>query len=346
MRRKSGAEKLFCKKIAVIVAGILLLPAVSGNAQNFKVMFYNVENFFDTVDDPSTNDNSFLPNGENHWTKARFVKKRNNLCKVIAAAGEDRMPDIIGLCEVENKYVLRQLTEETPLAKFDYAIVHYDSPDPRGIDVALLYRKSSFRVVSSSPHGIGRATRDILHVKGIASGKDTIHFFVNHWTSKWSGAASEKGRTAAAKVLKNLVDSIFKTNIRANICLMGDFNDYPDSKPMKILDAKTENSGIGYLYNLAVPLYKKREGTIRYRNRWEMIDQFLVSGNLMFDKAQLRCSSDDMQIFKPDFLMEESSGKGVSLKRTYRGIVYVGGFSDHFPILLNFSGTSSKKNGK
>lgn len=345
MNRKPYKVKPLGKTIAAIVAGMLLLSSISGQAQNFKVMFYNVENFFDTVDDPSVNDNSFTPNGDNHWTKARFVKKRNNLSKVIAAAGEGGMPDIIGLCEVENKYVLRQLTEETPLSKFEYEIVHYDSPDPRGIDVALLYRKSSFRLISSSPHGIGRATRDILYVKGIAHKSDTIHFFVNHWTSKWSGASSEKGRTAAAKVLKNLVDSIFKTSIKANICLMGDFNDYPDSRPLKILDAKTENIGSGHLYNLATALHKKREGTIRYRNRWEMIDQFLVSGNLMSGKAGLRCSFDDMQIFKPDFLMEETDSKGVTLKRTYRGIVYIGGFSDHFPILLNFA-KSSKKNGK
>jgi predicted extracellular nuclease len=302
-------------------------------------MFYNVENFFDTMDDPDIDDIAFTPAGANHWTRQRFIQKRNNIYKTIIAANKGQVPHIIGLCEIENRYVLRQLTEQTPLSKYNYEIVHYDSPDRRGIDVALLYLKDSFDVISSEACKVEGRTRDILYVKGKTKYHDTLHFFVNHWSSKWGGAASESGRMFAASALKKRVDSIFAENILAKICIMGDFNDYPDSKPIKALETKPlhTNEGAGHLYNMSLHLQDNKEGSIKFQNKWELIDLFFVSGNLLFNKTGLTCSSGSIEIFKADFLLETKTGEGDSPKRTYRGPVYVGGFSDHLPVILTLS---------
>jgi predicted extracellular nuclease len=325
-----------------IPAILLMLLFALGNclrAQEFRVMLYNVENFFDTRNDPDTNDDAFTPTGDNHWTQYRFIQKRNNIYKVIIAANKGRMPHIIGLCEVENRYVLEQLIKQTPLSKYNYGIVHYNSPDRRGIDVALLYLKNSFEVIASHSCPTPMKTRDILYVKGKTRDNDTLHFFVNHFPSKWGGATSEVSRILVAKVLKGHVDSLFNENRNANICVMGDFNDYPDSKPVRVLDAKPlhANVGNGYLYNMSLHLQDNKQGSIRFQNRWELIDLFFVSGNLLFNKTGLTCSAGSIEIFKDDFLMETTTTEGLMLKRTYRGPVYVGGFSDHLPVILSFS---------
>ncbi|MDR0559828.1 MAG: endonuclease [Prevotellaceae bacterium] len=319
---------------------LFLMPFSTGEvySQVFKIMFYNVENFFDTENDPHTNDDNFTPQGENHWTRERFIKKRNNICKVTVAAGKGHMPDIIGLCEVENRYVLRQLVEETPLAKYEYDIVHYNSPDRRGIDAALLYCKKSFTVLTSKTYRIKELqTRDILYVKGYTAGNDTLHLFVNHWSSKWGGAESENSRMFAAKTLKNVVDSVFTTDINAKICIMGDFNDYPDSNPIKYLGAKAKNEGKGRLYNLSQHLQEDGQGSIKYQNRWELIDLFFVSESLMTGKKGLQCTFNDIEIFSPEFLMEKTTDGGFAPKRTYKGLRYAGGFSDHLPVILTFN---------
>jgi hypothetical protein len=303
-------------------------------------MFYNVENFFDVENDPDTNDDTFTPTGVNRWNKHRFIQKRNNIYKTIIAANKGSIPHIIGLCEVENRYVLRQLTEYTPLSKYNYGIVHYDSPDRRGIDVALLYLKDSFEIIASYPCKTHLKTRDILYVKGKTNDNDTLHFFVNHFPSKWGGADSEDSRILVATVLKNVVDSIFNENRNANICVMGDFNDYPDSKSIKVMDAKPLHANVGnaYLYNMSLHLQDDKQGSIVFRNRWELIDLFFVSGNLLFNETGLRCSAGSIEIFKSDFLLETAvAGEVETPKRTYRGPVYVGGFSDHLPVILVFS---------
>jgi predicted extracellular nuclease len=319
---------------------LLLFVAVNNLcSQEFRVMFYNVENFFDIQNDPNTNDDDFTPTGANHWNKNRFIQKRNNIYKTIIAANKGKVPHIVGLCEVENRYVLRQLTEQTPLSKYNYGIVHYDSPDRRGIDVALLYLKDSFEIIASKAYKtLPLQTRDILYVKGRTNDNDTLHFFVNHFPSKSGGAASENNRILVAKALKLVVDSIFLENSNANICVMGDFNDYPDSKPIKVMDVKPLNvyEGNGYLYNMSLHLQDEKQGSIKFQNKWELIDLFFVSGNLLFNRTGWTCSADNIEIFKAGFLLETVTGEGESPKRTYRGPAYMGGFSDHLPVILTF----------
>jgi endonuclease/exonuclease/phosphatase family metal-dependent hydrolase len=323
----------------IILLVLLFAPINNLYSQEFRVMFYNVENFFDLENDPDTNDDDFTPTGVNRWNRQRFIQKRNNIYKTIIAANRGKVPHIIGLCEIENRYVLRQLTEQTPLSKFDYGIVHYDSPDHRGIDVALLYLKDSFEIIASHAYKMPLRTRDILYVKGKSNYNDTLHFFVNHLPSKWGGAVSEDSRILVTKILKQLADSIFNENRNANICMMGDFNDYPDSKSIKILGTKPldTNEGNGYLYNMSLHLQDDKQGSIKYQNKWELIDLFFVSGNLLFGKTGLTCSASSIEIFKADFLLERVTGEGESPRRTYRGPIYVGGFSDHLPVILTFS---------
>jgi predicted extracellular nuclease len=324
---------------AILIVLVLFLSVNNLCAQEFRVMFYNVENFFDTQNDPNTNDDDFTPSGANHWNRNRFIQKRNNIYKTVIAANRGKIPHIIGLCEIENRYVLRQLTEQTPLSKYNYGIVHYDSPDRRGIDVALLYLKDSFEVITSKAYKTPPLhTRDILYVKGRTADNDTLHFFVNHFPSKWGGAPSENSRILVAKVLKHVVDSIFLENCNANICAMGDFNDYPDSKTVKTMDVKPPdvNEGNGSLYNMSLHLQDDKQGSIKFQNKWELIDLFFVSGNLLFNQAGLTCSADNIEIFKAGFLLETVIGEGESPKRTYRGPAYMGGFSDHLPVILTF----------
>lgn len=297
-------------------------------------MFWNLENYFDPFDDPATSDDEFTPFGEKYWSWKKFVTKRNGIAKVIISTGNHYMnyPSLIALAEVENRFVLEQLVRSTPLALVNYGVIHRDSPDERGIDVALLYRKEVFRPISVEYMNIhlpdsSSKTRLILYVKGVLEDLDTLHIFVNHWPSKFGGEAiSRPKRMAAVETLKAKCDSIFVNNDRANIILAGDFNDTPDSQ---IFDKLCN------FFNLSRKFLDTGEGTIRYKGRWELIDQFFVSENLMNASEPIFCDSSSMRIYRPGFLMEKDNEfLGERPKRSYIGSRYNGGISDHLPIIL------------
>jgi predicted extracellular nuclease len=307
-------------------------------------MFFNTENYFDTFDDNKTLDDDFTPTGSYHWTWEKFLSKRDALAKIIIATGEGKVPSIVGLCEIENRFVLNQLVNETPLAKFDYRIVHRDSPDSRGIDVALLYNPADFRLLYQNFYAVSQSfkTREILYAKGIFCETDTLHVFVNHFPSKRGGAkTSEPRRIAAACELKRLYDSIINANSNANILIMGDFNDTPDSETIiKTLQAKDNFDKInGYdLYNLALPPAKKGEGTIKFQGVWEFIDLMFVSGNMLADTNKLSCSQSDFKIYQAPYLFEKDSAYiGKKPKRTFTGMKYNGGISDHLPVYIQLN---------
>lgn len=292
------------------------------------VMFFNTENYFDPFDDSLKLDNEFTPEGSMHWTWKRFQQKANHLYKVFMAAGEWDPPDLIGLAEVENYWVLHYLIKETPFGKFDYGIVHYESPDRRGIDVALLYRKKHVRVLSSRvvpvffPDHPEKKTRDILSVLLVSRG-DTLSCFVNHWPSRRGGyLESEPYRLQAARSLKQAVDSVRNVEPLRKILIMGDFNDEPSDSSLLLIKSK-EN-----LINFMEPMFQKKDGTLYFGRQWWMFDQFLVSKNL----AE---SVKEVQIFRPAFLLDRDKGE-IPL-RTYSGMRYFGGFSDHLPVLLKLS---------
>ena len=253
---------------------------------DFRIMFYNVENLFDTFDDTLKNDEEFLPNGDRYWNKSKYYKKLNNIGKVITAVGGWEPPEVIGLCEIENRYVLDGITKFSALSKFKYRIIHEESPDQRGIDVALLYQQDKFtpiyfKAIPINFPDASRKTRDILYVKGKTTKNDTLHIFVNHWPSRWGGQLnSESKRIFVAGVLKNFVDSIFDSNPKSNIIITGDFNDEPDDKSLlENLLAKKEYTDIksNELYNLSSYLQKaKGLGSHKYQGNWGMLDQFIV----------------------------------------------------------------------
>lgn len=301
----------------------------------FKAMFYNVENLFDYFDDSTKNDNEFLPQSDKYWTKQRFQTKLSRIAKVIVALGEMQPPDIVGMCEVENSYCLFQMCNNSILSPLDYKYIHYESPDKRGIDVALLYRPELFEPISSHPIRIHNTsegslyTRDILYVKAFSESlKDTIHVFVNHWPSRRGGKAqSENKRTTAASRLRTVVDSILTITPSSNILIMGDFNDEPHNK--SIVDVlNVDINATDFTSQLFWIKDRFNPGTHKYQGHWAMLDNFFVS-------RHLKELDPKTQIAQFEFLLKDDPRYvGSKPFRTYQAVRYMDGYSDHLPILL------------
>ena len=297
-------------------------------ADTLRVMFWNLENFFDYKNDSlSASDEEFSARGARHWTKKRFQTKCNAVAKGILWAGSEDggLPDAIGFAEVENAFVLRRLVQTTALRKLDYRIVHFESPDPRGIDVTLLYRPSRLLLADAKPCHLYQndsimRTRDILLARFHRADGADIAFLVNHHPSKYGGVEeSEPRRRAAVERLAFLADSLRREGVE-NIVAMGDFNDTPDNPVYGLLEP--------FLVNLGLPLHQNGEGTIKYDGAWELIDLFFVSPPLGDASA--------MKILQLPFLMTKDTGHaGTKPLRTYSGPRYLGGVSDHCPVWLN-----------
>ena len=311
---------------ASLWAAFLLM--VTAPSDSLRVMFWNLENFFDYRNGAfNTSDEEFSARGARHWTQRRFQTKCNAVAKGILWAGsqEGGLPDVIGLAEIENSFVLRRLLQTTALWKLDYQIVHFDSPDPRGIDVGLLYRRSRLQLVDAKPcHLYGpdstiMATRDILLARFLSAERRDVVFLVNHHPSKYGGAEESEGRRRiAVERLRFLADSLRSLGVRCQVA-MGDFNDTPDNPVYMLLEPT--------LHNLATPLHQKGLGSIKYDGEWELIDLFFVSDGL---------NSSAMKILQIPFLMTEDSGHaGTKPLRTYSGPRYLGGVSDHCPIWVS-----------
>lgn len=311
----------------------------SKSGQYARVLFYNVENLFDTIDTDGVNDAEFLPESDKQWNTERYYDKLTKLSKVISSADTGYYPDIIGLCEVENKAVIEDLISTELLKKEGYKILHQNSPDKRGIDVGLVYTKeyqplkTSFILVDLP--GNRSHTRDILYSKGILY-SDTVHLFVNHWPSRYGGKEiSDPKRAFAAQVLRTTIDSIQKTNKDPRVIIMGDFNDYPsDSSLSMVLNAKAlVGDNPNELINLAWDADANDLGSYNYKGDWGTLDQFIVSANL-FDKGLLSVDASSYIIVKKDWMLYTNSKGEKSPSRTYGGKNYYGGYSDHLPILL------------
>ena len=311
--------------------------------RGLRIMFYNVENLFDTFDDPAKEDDQFTSKGEKNWNHYRYKEKLNNIAKTIIAVGGWEPPDIVGLCEVENLHVLLDLVSKTPLRKFGYRVIHKNSPDPRGIDNALLYLPDKLEKINSGLLRIGTIgtkeeflTRDILHASFSFMPKDTIQFFVNHWPSRFGGKSfSEHRRIEVANALKVHIDSIQSLNREAKLILMGDFNDEPgDPSISDVLNAQPLTNTIydSGLYNLSYEDYRDGKGTITYKDidvTWYLFDQIIVSGALINGRG-LKINGRKNHIFKADWLIK--NGRPF---RAYQAPIYRGGFSDHLPIFLD-----------
>jgi len=303
------------------------------------VGMYNLENFFDTIDE-ANDDAEFLPTSKGQWTSPRYQTKVSHMAKVIAAMNDGQSPDLLGLSEVENQLVLEDLIRDPQIAG-RFQIVHYESPDARGIDVALLYKPDKFKVAASKPIRVTLPddstfkTRDILWVTGLVKGKDTLNVFVNHWPSRRGGEKeSEPKREAAAKTLRTYVDAL-RQNPKSRIVIVGDFNDEPTNESIStVLGALPglRDKCATCLYDPMFELKKQKLGSYFYDNGWDMIDQVIFTENLA-DKSYFKGDLSNVVIFQQDWMMftDEKTGKSRP-NRTYAGPIYKGGYSDHLPV--------------
>lgn len=333
-----------------IAITIVSISAVYAQKENYKpslIGFYNLENFYDTVNNTKIDDEEFLPNSERHYNTRIFLDKVERLTDVISQLGTDVNPDglaLLGVAEIENDTVLTALIKHKRLKDRNLKIVHYDSPDMRGIDVGLLYNPKYFTPVYSAPLFVklpggskdSYFTRDILYVKGIMDG-DTIHVMVGHWPSRSGGEErSIPARAAAAGVVKRIVDSLMVINIKSKIVIMGDLNDDPISPSLtKVLNAKGSTSGLkdGGLYNPWYDFYKRGIGTIAYQDSWGLFDQVVIS-KAWIDKDQAGYHFYKANIFNKEFLVQQTGKYKGYPKRTWDGTTYNYGYSDHFPVFV------------
>ena len=310
--------------------------------ESMTVMFYNTENMFDTDDDPQKDDDAYTPAGDYHWTVSRYWEKLDAVSKVIVAADEDQAPALVGLSEVENEVVLKDLTARSALKAADYRYVMTDSPDRRGIDVALMYRRSYFRLigfeslrVNLRPYG-GGATRDVLHVTGLLENFDTLDVYVCHWPSRYNGAEqTEALRMCAARTVRASVDSIFSVRRKPYVIIMGDLNDGPDNASIREgLMAKPFSGSAGLDdRNLVTVMDPIDDGSYKYEGAWDKYDQFIVSASLL---NGLGCTEVmGTEIMNQTFLLtDDNTYGGVKPFRTYNGRRHQGGYSDHLPIKM------------
>ncbi len=333
------------------IALYLLLPAVLfAQPKQYKIAavgFYNLENLFDTINNPLTNDEDFLPSGAYRYNTAVYVEKQANMARVIADMGAELTPDgvaILGVAEVENRDVLEDLVKQKAIAGRNYQIVHFDSPDPRGIDVALLYQAKYYTVLGARPipmtvyeeGGEARGTRDILLVSGLFDG-DPLHVLVNHWPSRRGGeAATRPLRNAAALVCKNVADSITAADPKAKIIIMGDLNDDPVSPSVRqVLQAKADKNDIrkGGFFNPFYEFYRKGLGTLAYQDSWNLFDQIILSHTLVDPKTG-GYQYYQAKVFNAPYLIQQTGQYKGYPHRTYSGNTYIGGYSDHFPTFV------------
>ncbi|MDL2227649.1 hypothetical protein LJC25_01285 [Bacteroidales bacterium OttesenSCG-928-K03] len=325
------------KKICLILFLLTFGLSCFSNDSIFRVCFYNFENLFDTFDDPNKNDDDFTPRGIKGWSSKKFKNKLNNLYKLVIALNCENPAAVIGICEVENKFVLDKLLNDTPLKKLAYSYIHYESNDPRGIDVALLYRPDIIEfnrhkaIPVIMPGDTVARTRDILYAVGKITDEE-LHFFVCHFPSRYGGVgATVEKRNFVASFLRSKVDSILEFDPTAKIILMGDFNDDPDD-----VSIKTHLCG-DKLINLMDELSRKSEiGTLKHGAVWSFFDQIIVTQNLLqSEDNRLYIKDSKAQIANFDFLfMDDLKFGGKKLFRTFNGAQYLGGFSDHLPVFV------------
>ncbi len=335
----------------ILLAFLLLAvcPKADAQKQPYAVVFYNLENLFDTIPSPGVFDREFTPGGSKVWNSSKYWKKIGNIEQVFfeIAKTVKSYPAVIGVCELENRNVLEDVVAAPKLAKANYDIVHYDSPDARGVDVALLYRPDMFKVEGSKslrvtlPGQPDFKTRDVLMVWGLMGG-ERFCFFVNHWPSRLGGqAASESKRVEAAKVVRRAVDSISGVYPDMKVVIMGDLNDDPVCRSLtEGLGAKGKPSEVkaGDLFNPYVAMFKAGYGTLAYQDGWNLFDNMVVNENLLnasSGKLKLRKHGKFYgYIFDRPFLHQQSGRyKGYPL-RTFVGDTFQGGYSDHFPVYL------------
>jgi hypothetical protein len=308
------------------------------------VAFYNLENLFDTIDNDNVNDAEYLPNGANKWNSMKYNAKLQRMSYAISQIAVDQVPMgavLLGVCEIENRLVLDDLVKQPAIKDRSYQIVHYDGPDRRGVDVALLYNPRYFTVSNSKSYRLvtedeNFRSRDQLMVSGYLQ-KEKVHVIVNHWPSRYGGEMSSRPkRVAAAKLTRSIVDSLYKSDPKARIIVMGDMNDDPTNESCAIvLNAKREVNDVntGDLYNVFWKTLEKGIGSLAYNDQWNLFDQFILSHQLAKgEKGSLRLWKSE--VFYRNFLIQQEGRYKGTPFRTYAGGVWLNGYSDHLPTVI------------
>ncbi len=334
------------RKIGFLIS-VLLVSWTAIFAQNTPnkaiIGFYNVENLFDTINDPNKNDEQFLPQGDYQWTSERYLHKLDRLSQVIADMAKlDGGLVVLGVSEVENEQVLLDLTATDRLKPYGLKVCHHDSPDRRGVDVSFLYNPTRFRIIDTAsfplivPNEPEFISRDQWLMTGILDNTDTLYLLVNHWPSKSGGEKrSLPGRLAAGTLSHNIAADIFAKHPGAKFILMGDLNDNPNSKAiMECLGTKTNTKQLTYndLYNPMWKLYRDGIGSYAYRDSWEMLDNMVVSGGLVYPQRGYKYQS--AYVFRKDYLFTKAGSYMGYPFRMFAGGVYQGGYSDHLPVYI------------
>ncbi len=340
------------KKFYLITLIALCFSSLSGlkaqsKGKKVSVAFYNQENLFDTIDGEN-NDADFLPEGVKHWTKERYELKLKHMAEAISVLADGKAPDILGLCEVENRGVVEDLVAQEALKKYNYQVVHFESPDKRGIDNALIYRPNKFAFTGAASHFVKLPedyilTRDILEVNGLLMG-EPVAILVGHWPSRSGGEkASMPRRLAAAKVMKQVTDNLMSQNKGQKVILMGDFNDDPNSpsltEGLKSVNREADVKD-GDLFNTTAKLYNKGYGTLAYRDTWNLFDNIVITSNL------LNAPQNEWHVLRdkrtgafgrisqnPNLIQKTGHYKGYPF-RTFSGDKFQNGYSDHFPVFI------------
>ncbi len=341
----------FFTPVNILILLLVCILNVDIQAQEEKqyqpliIGFYNLENLFDTVDHPQKRDEEFLPNGKNRWDSEKYLHKLKQMSLVIANMGEETKevgPAILGISEIENQDVIEDLVNQEILVEQNYGIVHYESPDRRGVDVGLIYKKKYFKPFATQSYRLNIPekddfySRDQLVVSGNLLG-DTLHIIVNHWPSRRGGEKRSKPlRNAAAELSRHISDSLLSINPDAKIMVMGDFNDNPtDESVKKIMIAKGDQNKLskGDFYNPFYKLYKQGHGSNAWRDTWSLFDQILISQGL------LKKDYSNWQYYKPSIYnkayLKQKTGryKGYP-SRTFAAGSWQAGYSDHFPVYV------------
>ncbi len=333
------------KTFLLILATALTLFNLTAQNQHKRAIigFYNVENLFDTINDPEKNDEQFLPEGDYKWNTERYLNKLDKLSQVISEMAKmDGGLVILGVSEVENEHVLRDLVATERLAPLKLDVCHHESPDRRGVDVSFLYNPARFKILSTKAYPLkfeenpDFITRDQWLMSGILDGEDTIHLLVNHWPSKIGGEKkSLPYRLGAGKLARHIADSIMDINPNAKIIIMGDMNDNPNAKSMmEGLRTRTNTKDLAPtdLYNPMWQMYRNGVGSYAYRDSWELLDNTIVSAGLVNATRGYKFIS--AHIFRRDFMLTKSGAYMNYPWRMFAGGIYQGGYSDHFPVYI------------
>ena len=334
------------KRLSLLTLGLLLaFVTVAQPAHNKAVIgFYNVENLFDTIDDPLKNDEQFLPDGEYRWGTERYNAKLENLSKVIELLAQlDGGLVVLGVSEIENEQVLLDLAATPRLQPYHLSVCHHESPDRRGVDVAFFYDASRFKILSTRafptivPGNPDFITRDQWLMTGILDGTDTLDIVVNHWPSKSGGEKrSLPGRMAAGALGRQIADSVLNSRPNAKFIYMGDLNDNPTSKCiLQEMNTKTkpENLAPTDLYNPMWKIFRDGIGSYAYRDSWEMLDNIIISAGLV-NAAPGTYKFRSAHIFRKDFMFTKTGSYMDYPFRSFAGGNYQGGYSDHLPVYI------------